>query len=265
MKLVGTHLDLDRAYDPDPDVDGPLNRIRISFAFKCNGTNHDGDHLTMAARALVRQGDHYFVSKGNAFGQSVQSTCENGDPADAYSSYDAWVPKRNFGRVDGPSLEHLNFAENPDFSATGEPLQFGFVVNMSWDNSIPSVPPGLNRLFLVDDFSFEADTTDADDDGLVDSQDNCIDVANEDQLDADQDDCGDVCDGDCTQDGVVGAPDYSLMVTQFGNNCDFNPSLDCACDLTSDAIVGAPDFSVYVSRFSEHTGPSGLVEGGECP
>jgi hypothetical protein len=255
-KLVGTHVDDDIAYDTGEG--GVLNSIHIAFAFKCLDINLSGDY-TLEARALVLQDDHYFVS--NKF---VRSKCEDGGEADLFKSFDFVLSPGDFGLVESGSFgPGLDFNENPNFEEE-PPLHFGFVVEMR-PESIPPPPFSfVSRSFLVDDFSFEANP-DADDDGLLDHEDNCIDVPNQDQLDADADECGNVCDGDCTQDGFTGAPDFSLSFAQSGNNCNINPALDCSCDFTSDAIVGAPDFAILTSRSGEQTGPSGLVEGGQCP
>lgn len=99
---------------------------------------------------------------------------------------------------------------------------------------------------------------DLDEDGFPDRVDNCLGLANPDQSDADQDGYGNVCDADCDGDGVVGFGDFMALVGQIGNDCGWNPSLDCSCDFTSDDRVGGPDFSVLLSQFGSEIGPSGF-------
>lgn len=105
--------------------------------------------------------------------------------------------------------------------------------------------------------------SDSDIDGVDDSFDNCDAVSNPDQADGNHDGCGDACTAPITCDGtgdtVVGVPDFSLISSTFGNNCNTNPSLDCSADCNGDNIVGVPDFSTISAEFGNKTGPSGIT------
>jgi hypothetical protein len=76
-------------------------------------------------------------------------------------------------------------------------------------------------------------TTDTDGDGVVDTRDNCPDVANANQLDTDRDGEGDACDGDDDGDGV---PDED-------DNCPLVVNADQA-DVDHDRIGDACDTSI---------------------
>jgi hypothetical protein len=74
-----------------------------------------------------------------------------------------------------------------------------------------------------------AEDTDADGDGYPDSEDNCDDVANEDQADLDEDLIGDACDPDVDGDNYDGAVDDC-----DDTNADINPAIDEICGDATD-------------------------------
>jgi hypothetical protein len=84
--------------------------------------------------------------------------------------------------------------------------------------------------------SFSAQAQDSDADGVLDNVDNCPDVANTPQLDQDSDLFGDKCDN-CTLEPNTGQIDSDA--DGYGNKCD--------ADFTNDGIVGLPDFPIIVS------------------
>ena len=66
-------------------------------------------------------------------------------------------------------------------------------------------------------FAVAAHAADLDGDGVADSSDNCVDVANASQSDADGDGYGNACDGDYNNDGVVDQGDVSIFKAAFGS------------------------------------------------
>ena len=105
---------------------------------------------------------------------------------------------------------------------------------------------------------------DSDSDGIEDEFDNCSTASNVSQADADHNGCGDACNFgtilcDATGDGKVGAPDFQILISEFGDDCVFNPSLLCLADCTGDSKVGAPDFQALVVEFGNSQGPSGIT------
>lgn len=75
---------------------------------------------------------------------------------------------------------------------------------------------------------------DSDGDGIVNSEDNCSEVSNTDQLDTDQDGFGDLCDNDDDDDGILDDED----------NCPLTPNPD-QVDLDQDGIGDVCDDAVF--------------------
>ena len=93
-------------------------------------------------------------------------------------------------------------------------------------------------------------TGDTDSDGLPDSQDNCIDVANADQRDTDGDGYGNRCDPDFNNDGIVGPYDLSVFKAVYGSTSAPDQ------DLNGDGIVGPYDLSAFKAYYGKSPGPS---------
>jgi chitodextrinase len=102
---------------------------------------------------------------------------------------------------------------------------------------------------------------DQDSDGIADSQDNCILVANGPlipdaggniQLDTDGDNYGNICDPDFDNDLFVNAIDLAYFKPRFFTT-------DPDADLDGDGIVNAADLAILKLFFFKPPGPSGLV------
>jgi hypothetical protein len=96
------------------------------------------------------------------------------------------------------------------------------------------------------------DEIDTDADGVPDSRDNCILVANANQKDSDGDGYGDACDADANNDGFVNALDQSLVRAAFGTR-------NARADLNGDGIVNALDLSLLRRLFGTAPGPSAWI------
>ncbi len=107
--------------------------------------------------------------------------------------------------------------------------------------------------------------TDVDDDGIVDSRDNCVNVSNANQVNLDADAFGDVCDSDKDGDGVLNDSDNCPLnanadqadtdADSVGNMCDSGladpvvPPVDT--DVDDDGIVDSRDNCVNVSNANQ--------------
>lgn len=100
-------------------------------------------------------------------------------------------------------------------------------------------------------------TTDADGDGVLNNEDNCLGVANADQRDTDADEFGNVCDADLDDDCVVNFVDLGRMKTVFFTN-------DENADLDGDGTVSFTDLGIMKAGFFERPGPSGRTNGCEA-
>ncbi len=95
--------------------------------------------------------------------------------------------------------------------------------------------------------------TDSDGDGVPDSRDNCMAVANANQRDSDGDGYGDACDADANNDGIVNSLDLALVRDAFGT------SPGGRADLNGDGSVNALDLALVRRLFATRPGPSAWV------
>ncbi|MFP6623666.1 MAG: metallophosphoesterase family protein [Myxococcota bacterium] len=105
---------------------------------------------------------------------------------------------------------------------------------------------------------------DDDGDGACDDADNCLGLANPDQIDSDQDGYGNLCDPDLNEDDAVGLPDFNDLRLVFGLSCS-DPGYDADADFNSDCAIGVPDFNIYRNYFLGSPGPSGYACAGTIP
>jgi hypothetical protein len=141
-------------------------------------------------------------------------------------------------------------------------------------------------VFAFSALAFQSDTADEDGDGVDDASDNCIGVANAEQVDADGDDFGDACDncpakvnvsqGDADGDGVGNACDNCSEDANsnqkasdkdiYGDACDNCPNVDNPSQVDSDhdgvgdACVGQGSAG---AAGSDPTGNGGAADGNE--
>jgi hypothetical protein len=99
---------------------------------------------------------------------------------------------------------------------------------------------------------------DADEDGVADHIDNCLNLANPDQRDTDIDGFGNYCDCDLNQDEFCGGPDFSLFIGCYNAATNGDPTCEAA-DMNGDGFVGGPDFSLFISGYNGPPGPSAIA------
>ena len=95
-------------------------------------------------------------------------------------------------------------------------------------------------------------TMDSDDDGISDSDDNCVALANPAQIDADGDGIGNACDADLSQDCIVNFIDLGILRARFFTN-------DAVADFSGDGVVNFVDLGILRLQFFSAPGPSGTA------
>ena len=93
---------------------------------------------------------------------------------------------------------------------------------------------------------------DADFDGVLNQDDNCVFAANADQRDTDADGFGNACDADFNNNDVVDPGDFTLLKNRFGQTGYPDQ------DLNGNGVVDPGDFTVLKAGFGKPPGPSGL-------
>lgn len=106
---------------------------------------------------------------------------------------------------------------------------------------------GSNITFRTDEWRFSA-APDSDDDGVLDSVDNCSQLSNPDQTDADNDGFGNACDPDLNNDGVVNFLDLGVFSDLF-------LSSDPVADFNVDGSVNFLDLILIQETFLGAPGP----------
>ena len=95
-------------------------------------------------------------------------------------------------------------------------------------------------------------SADADDDGVVDSVDNCTLVSNPAQRDTDSDGFGNICDPDFDNNMIVNASDLAYLKSVFFTT-------DPHADLDGSGVVNAGDLAILKSFFFKAPGSSSLA------
>jgi hypothetical protein len=93
---------------------------------------------------------------------------------------------------------------------------------------------------------------DADHDGIDDTRDNCLGLANPDQRDANGDGYGSLCDADLNDDGRVNFADLAILRQRFGTS-------DAVADLDGNGYVNFGDLARLKLRFGRPPGPSSVA------
>jgi len=96
---------------------------------------------------------------------------------------------------------------------------------------------------------------DTDNDGIIDSEDNCVDVYNPDQRDTNQDGYGNICDPDLDNDGDVTSDDGDIVEAAYGLTPE-SPEWDSDTDLNGDDIIDMSDVIIWSDMYGDPPGPS---------
>lgn len=98
---------------------------------------------------------------------------------------------------------------------------------------------------------------DTDADTVYDDSDNCINIANPEQIDSDSDGYGNHCDGDFNNNSSTNAQDYVLFKLQLGQPS--TPPNYNQCDMNANGFVNAQDYVLFRATLGAQAGPSGLA------
>ena len=129
--------------------------------------------------------------------------------------------------VDGDISDNIVATTNVDINSVGT-----YFVRYNVSDGNGNAAAEVTRIVTITD-------ADIDDDGIADSNDNCVNEANSDQLDTDNDNIGDICDLDDDGDGVLDFQDaFPLDATEsidsdsdgIGDNADTDDDNDSVLD-----------------------------------
>ncbi len=95
---------------------------------------------------------------------------------------------------------------------------------------------------------------DSDFDGRIDTKDNCINVANDEQFDSNVDGYGNICDPDFDGNLIISNSDYNVLRANFGLSGKLEQ------DLNGDGIVTGIDYSILRLYWDGIPGPSGITQ-----
>lgn len=141
------------------------------------------------------------------------------------------------------------------------PFDVSAVNNAFIKVGIESFPAGFNFCPVP--------TQDTDGDGIENLLDNCVNVANPNQVDVDGDGFGVACDGDFNQDGLVSPGEFGIWFTCFSIGsvaaaAGLGPIEDPTCEESNmngdmNGLITGADFSLWLARFNAgRPGVSGL-------
>ncbi|MEM7081943.1 MAG: FG-GAP repeat protein [Pseudomonadota bacterium] len=234
--------------------------LRAGSLFYGNTNNVSPDMLGGTVYSFTGSGSNWIESSkitasdgqnGNQFGRSIGfdgDTLIIGTPVggdDVSVSTGAFYL---FNLVNGSWSEVQKFnaedAENGDNYASSLALSGSDAVVGAW---------GVNPNGLAYTYALDAQLSDVDSDGVIDSLDNCTTVANADQRDTNGDGFGNQCDPDFDNNGVVNFLDIVAWTPSFGMNSSGD------LDLDGDGTLNFVDFSILANYFQQPPGPSGAA------
>jgi hypothetical protein len=143
-------------------------------------------------------------------------------------------------------------AVNPDGDFTYTPVS-GFFGAATFDYTISDGNNGVAAAAVL----IAVSAPDTDSDGILDDQDNCIDVQNADQRDTDNDGYGNICDADFDGNNVVDSTDLSDLKAALR-------STSTDKDLNGNGVVDSTDYSIARSYLRKPPGPSCADLAGGC-
>ncbi len=169
--------------------------------------------------------------------QNINAWNPSGNPDldfNDWTNKDVFITKNSLLRGSADA----NYLANQDFNQTKrlDSLDVGAYLFNSNGNTGWQIQAGFKTVFL-----------DTDQDGIQDSQDNCVNIANPLQRDTDGDGYGNYCDGDLNNDGYVSVGDLQIFRTRFG-------STNADADFDGNGWVSVGDLNIFRSLFGHPPG-----------
>ena len=233
--VASVHLKSDAFYNPS--VCGPIATIQYSE----DARKFAGFEQQATSPAILQDGRVFIVPLFFIGSSTDWHRVEGTFTAEQFAALDP-----------NDAVNGTDESLHPDFSATGSLMQFGFI-----RRDATGLGPGSantpNRSG-VDNWSLTLEpVTDTDGDGIADHLDNCLGVANADQLDSDSDGVGDACD----------------LCPGFDDNIDDNGNgIPDGCDNQPPTAVAGDDVSIHAgdavfldgsSSFDDNTASETLI------
>jgi hypothetical protein len=236
-------------------VSGAVNYTLGQVASQDPGTTHESFHFVLN-NAVVKDnrippyGMSYEVARvRNAL--PVPAT-QYGYPAsgDTYNYYDTVA----LNPPSGAQYATIDLLYQP---TSWEYIQFLYLANKGQNTFLAEEGSNMLEAWLntgmAEPYAMASATwvplNDVDHDGVADTIDNCINVANADQRDTDIDHYGNFCDADFNGDLTVNLSDYSMFRSKFG-------TADPDADFNGDGTVNLGDYSIFRAAFGKAPGPS---------
>ena len=239
------------------------------LAAQAPGSYHDTFHFALndyvsSDNRIPPYGMSYDVAKRRNVLPVPASQYGDPDPGGTYNYWDEFNlnPPTDavYATIDllyqGTSWEYIQFLWKSNNGQNAFLGQEGVNMLDAWINA--EVPPAVEvagdrkmvpPVIMASTTWGTPPTVDADDDGVPDNQDNCINKPNADQRDTDGDGYGNICDADLDQSGFVNAIDLAIFKASWH-------SMDPDANLNSKGNVNAVDLAIFKSLYRKPPGPS---------
>jgi hypothetical protein len=205
-------------------------------------------------------------SDGDGFGNACDADYDN-DGLVTGSDYEAFGDA--FGSVQGGSAYRAEM--DADFDGAIWDADFLMLDSYMWLEPGPSgleCTKGDSDVPCQSLLALSAEVSlvwDFDKDGVSDTEDNCLLVANSEQHDVDKDGFGNMCDADYNNDGIVDDADWEILDAAWAamkgikeegeRKSRYDPLVDC----DSDDLIWSSDYLLLGASWNRAPGPSGLV------
>ena len=191
-----------------------------------------------------------------------------------------WQPNGTAPPLEEPGMVLTIENNQIEISLDGNFHDYGLDISLKFLTPLSHTQPSLINLdtssfdccgngfhkqdFVSGSISPVVSSVDSDSDGIVDLEDNCIDVPNgplipdagsNSQVDTDGDGYGNMCDGDLNNDGSTNTLDLNLYkLAHRTSPGDTNYSADA--DFNGDVVINTLDLNIYKSLHRKPPGPS---------